>query len=158
MKTLRDLKPKRDPFSRTYLPAAAEAQIPFTVINRHAHVLRHCAGDHDPVRLVAPCFRGTDNSTLRRPASLLMVTQRRLVVTTQSRVLRKLRLYLNTSLHQLFDVTWNADPQRDAMQLAMTAVDGVREHFWVQMSGPQQVWRLDDALQAAFQDRLVLAA
>ena len=145
-----------DPFSRTFLPSAAEAQIPLATVNRHANVLRRCAGTRDSVTVVAPCFRSNQPLGRGRPNNLLMLTQHRLVVTTESPILRRLRLYLNAGLHQLADVTWTAEPERNAVQLALTAVDGVREHFWIRMATQQQVWRLDDALSAAFRTTAVL--
>jgi len=144
------MKPALDAFSRTFLPAAAKAQIPVATVNRHANVLRRCAGGRDSVTLVARCFRSNQPLGRGRPGNLLMLTQHRLIVTTESPILRRLRLYLNAGLHQLADVTWTAELERDAVQLALTAVDGVREHFWIRMASQDQVWRLDDALSTAF--------
>ena len=47
------MKLLHDAFSRTYRPAAAEAQIPTATANRHATVLRRCAGTRDTVTVVA---------------------------------------------------------------------------------------------------------
>jgi hypothetical protein len=151
------MKHALDPFSRTFPPAAAEAQIPIATVNRHASVLRRCAGGRDSVVVVAPCFRSNQPLGRGRPSNLLMLTQHRLVVTTESPILRRLKLYLNAGLHQLADVTWTAELDRDAVQLALTAVDGVREHFWIRMASQEQVWRLDDALSAAFRATAVLS-
>ncbi len=146
-----------DPFSRTFLPAAAEAQIPLATVNRHANVLRRCAGSWDSVTVVAPCFRSNQPLGRGRPSNLLMLTPYRLIVTTESPILRRLRLYLNAGLDQLADVTWTAELERAAVQLALTAIDGVREHFWIRVATQQQVWRLDDALSTAFRGSAVLS-
>jgi hypothetical protein len=140
-----------DPFSRTFLPAAVAAQIPLATVNRHVNVLRRCAGNRDSVMVVAPCFKSNRPLGRGRPNNLLMVTQNRLVVTTETPVLRRLRLYLNAELHQLADVTWTAEPEHDAVQLALTAIDGVREHFWIRLANKAKMWQLDDALTLAFQ-------
>jgi hypothetical protein len=145
-----------DPFSRTFLPAAAQAQIPLATVNRHASVLRQCAGSRESVMVVAPCFRSNRPLGRGRPSNLLMVTQHRLIVTTETPVLRRLRLYLNAGLEQLADVTWTAEPERAAVQLALTAVDGVREHFWIRMASRRQLSRLEDVLSTAFQDSVVI--
>src|SRR4051794_21359379 len=104
------MKLLHDAFSRTYLPAAAEAQIPMATANRHATVLRRCAGTRDTVTVVAPCFRSNRQASRFGPSNLLMVTARRLVITTQSPILRRLHLHLNAELSQLADVTWTPEP------------------------------------------------
>jgi hypothetical protein len=95
-----------DPFSRTFLPAVEAARIPFGTANRHVDVLRRCAGDRDRVSVLAMCHRSHQPLGRGRQSNLLMITRSRLVVTTFSPVLRKLRLCLNAELHQLADVTW----------------------------------------------------
>jgi hypothetical protein len=79
-----------------------------------------------------------------------MVTSRRLVVTTQSPILRRLGLHLNAELAHLADVTWTAEPGENSMQLALTAMDGVREHFWIRMGSREQVQRLNDTFTVLF--------
>jgi hypothetical protein len=144
------MKLLHDAFSRTYLPAAAEAQIPTATANRHATVLRRCAGTRDTVTVVAPCFRSNRQASRFGPSNVLMVTARRLVITTQSPILRRLRLHLNAELSQLADVTWTAEPDGAVMQLALTAMDGAREHFWIRMGSREQLQRLNDALTLVF--------
>ncbi len=144
------MKLLHDAFSRTYLPAAAEAQIPMATVNRHAAVLRRCAGTRDSVTIVAPCSRSNRSFGWGRPSSLLMVTSRRLVVTTQSPVLRRLGLHLNAELAQLADVTWTVEPGENSMQLALTAMDGVREHFTIRMGTREQLQRLNDTFTVLF--------
>jgi hypothetical protein len=144
------MKLLHDAFSRTYLPAAAAAQIPLPLVNRHAAVLRRCAGTRDNVTFVAPCYRSNEPLGRGAPSNLLMVTSRRLVVTTQSPVLRRLRLHLSAALDQLADVTWTAEPQHNALRLSLTAMDGVREHFWIRMGDAEQLRRLNDTLTVVF--------
>jgi|SRR6185437_14867898 hypothetical protein len=144
------MKLLHDAFSRTYLPAAAEAQIPTGTANRHAEVLRRCAGTRDSVTVVAPCSRANRRLGRFRTSSVLMVTTRRLVITTQSPILHRLNLHLNAELSQLADVTWTADPDGTVMHLALTAMDGVREHFWLRMGSPEQLQRLTEALTRVF--------
>jgi hypothetical protein len=139
-----------DPFSRTFLPAATAAQVPQPMANRHARVLRSCAGSRDDVVLVASCVR--TNRRLRRgaPNSLIMITRSRLVVTSETRILRRLRLYLNADVTHLADVTWSPEPDRGALQFAATAVDGIREHFWIRLARADDVVRLDGLLRELF--------
>src|SRR5262249_21292669 len=85
-----------------------------------------------------------------RVSSLLMVTTRRLVITTQSPILHRLHLHLNAELSQLADVTWTTDPDATVMHLALTAMDGAREHFWLRMGSREQRQRLNEALTRAF--------
>jgi hypothetical protein len=138
-----------DPFSRTFLPAVQAARIPLGTANRHVDVLRRCAGNRDQVALLALCHRSHQPLARGRQGHLLMLTRQRLVVTF-SPVLRKLRLCLNAELHQLADVTWTPEPAERAMQLAVTAIDGVREHFWIRLACDSQLARLDEVLTEAF--------
>jgi hypothetical protein len=144
------MKLLHDAFSRTYLPAAAEAQIGTATANRHATILRRCAGTRDTVTVVARCFRANRPARPFGARNLLMVTTRRLVITTQSPILQRLHLHLNAELSQLADVTWTAEADGTLMQLALTAMDGAREHFWIQMGSREQLQRLNDALTLVF--------
>src|SRR4051794_27149882 len=123
-----------DPFSRTFLPAVAAARIPTGTAKRHVGVLRRCAGDREHVAFLAVCHRSHQPLARGRQDHLLMITRHRLVVTAVSPVLRRLRLCLNAELHHLADVTWTAEPAECAMQLAITAIDGVREHLWIRLA------------------------
>jgi hypothetical protein len=137
-----------DTFSRTFLPATALAKLPSTMVVRHVPVLRRCAGDRDAVAVLARCTaRG-------RRRNVLMLTRRRLVVTSESGVLRRVSLHLNADLRQLADVTWTPEPDRAGIQLGLTAIDGVRENFWVRLGSTAEMWRLDEALRQAFRTPL----
>ncbi|HEX6967652.1 MAG TPA: hypothetical protein VF174_02325 [Micromonosporaceae bacterium] len=136
-----------DAFSRTFLPAAAEAGVAIPAIGRHLPLLRRCVSADDTAILVTRCVRPT------RPRGdfLLLLTQRRLVVTQESRLMHRLHLHLNVELRHLSNVTWNPDLRMAGVELAATVVDGVRERFWIKVGHPKQVWRLDALLNRAFQ-------
>lgn len=136
-----------DVFSRTFLPAASEAGVAIPTVSRHLPVLRRCVAPDDATALVARCVRPD------RPLCgdfLLALTYRRLVVTQETRLLRRLRLHLNTELRHLHNVSWNPDPRLSAVELAATAVDGVRERFWIRAGHPGQVWHVDALLSHVF--------
>lgn len=133
-----------DTFSCTFLPATALAKLSPATIHRHVQVLRGCAGDRDIVAVVARC---TSRAARR---SVLMLTRNRLVITTESPLLRRVSLHLNADLHQLADVTWTPEPGRTGVQLGVTAIDGVRENMWVRLPDKAEMWRLDEALKQAF--------
>lgn len=139
-----------DVFSRTFLPAAAEAGVAIPTVSRHMPVFRRCVEADDATVLVSRCLRPD------RPMHgefLLLLTYRRLVVTQETRMLHRLRLHLNTELRHLSNVTWNPDPRLSAVEFAATAVDGVRERFWIKTGHPKQVWHLDALLSHAFRPR-----
>ncbi|GAA0362486.1 MULTISPECIES: hypothetical protein [Micromonospora] len=140
-----------DVFSRTFLPAAAEAGLAVQTATRHMPVFRRCVGSSDATVLVTRCSRPD------RPMSgeyLLLLTHRRLVITRQTRVLHRLRLHLNTELRELSHVTWSPDPRLHSVELAATAIDGIRERFLVRTQHPKQVWQLDALFNHAFRTRV----
>ena len=140
-----------DVFSRTFLPAAAEAGVAIPTVNRHMPVFRRCVEADDTAVLVARCLRPD------RPWQgefLLVLTQRRLVVTQETRLLRRLRLHLNAELRHLGNVNWNPDARLSAVELAATAIDGVRERFWIRAGHPKQLWQLDALLSRVFRSPL----
>jgi hypothetical protein len=140
-----------DVFSRTFLPAAAETGLAVQTVSRHMPIFRRCVGSGDATILVTRCCR-PDRTV---PGEyLLLLTHRRLVVTQQTRVLHRLRLHLNTDLRELSNVTWSPDPRLQAVELAATAIDGVRERFLIRTNHPKQVWQLDTLLNHAFRTRL----
>lgn len=140
-----------DVFSRTFLPAAAEAGLAVQTLSRHMPVFRRCVGSGDATILVTRCSRPD------RPVTgdyLLLLTHRRLVVTQQTRLLHRLRLHLNTELRELSNVTWSPDPRLHSVELAATAIDGIRERFLIHTTHPKRVWQLDALLNHAFRTRL----
>jgi hypothetical protein len=139
-----------DVFSRTFLPAAAEAGVPIPTVSRHMPILRRCVDPDDAAVLVTRCMNPD------RPMAgdfLLLLTYRRLVVTHQTRVLHRLRLHLNANLRHLSDVTWNPDLRQSVVEVAATAVDGVRERFLMRLAEPEQVWHFDELLKHVFRER-----
>lgn len=141
-----------DAFARTFLPAAAEAGVAPPTVSRHLPVFRRCVEPDDATVLVTRCLRPD------RPMQgefLLLLTYRRLVVTQETRLLHRLRLHLNTELRHLSNVTWNPDPRLSAVDLAATAVDGVRERFWIRVGHPKQVWHLDALFSHVFRPRMM---
>jgi hypothetical protein len=144
-----------DVFSRTFLPAAAEAGVAVPTVGRHLSVFRRCVSPDDATALVARCLRPD------RPLQgeyMLLLTYRRLVVTHETRVLHRMRLHLNAELGHLSNVTWSPDPRISAVELAATAIDGVRERFWIKVGHPKQVWHLDALLSHVFRPKAQRAA
>lgn len=133
-----------DTFSCTFLSATTLARLSPATVARHVQVLRGCAGDRDTVAVLARC---TSRAGRR---SVLMLTRNRLVITTESPLLRRVSLHLNADLHQLADVTWTPEPARTGVQLGVTAIDGVRENVWIRLPNKAEMWRLDEALKQAF--------
>jgi hypothetical protein len=136
-----------DVFSRTFLPAAAEAGVAIPTVSRHMPIIRRCIESDDTTVLVARCVRP------EAPLAgefLLLLTRRRLVVTQETKVLHRLRLHLNANLRHLTNVTWNADLTRSTLEIAATAVDGVRERFRMRLNGTDAVWQFDGLLRELF--------
>lgn len=141
------VKRHMDVFSRTFLPAAAEAGVAIPTVSRHIPIIRRCVEPYDTTVLVARCVRP------EAPLAgefLLLLTRRRLVVTHETRVLHRLRLHLNANLRHLSNVTWNADFDHTVLELAATAVDGVRERFRMRLTDPDAVWHFDGLLRGLF--------
>jgi hypothetical protein len=137
-----------DLFAATFLPAAAEAGVLLPTISRHLPILRRCVGPRDGAVLVARCTRPQHPLGGGR-SHLLLLTPRRLVVTVESR-LRRLRLHLNSELHHLTNVTWTTEPALGGIHLSATAVDGVREHFWIKVVDRRLIARWDASLHQVF--------
>ena len=139
-----------DVFSRTFLPAAAEAGVAIPSVSRHMPILRRCVEPDDATVLVTRC------TSPDRPLAgdyLLLLTYRRLVVIQETRVLHRLRLHLNANLRHLSDVTWNPDLRTSVVDVAATAVDGVRERFRMRLTEPDQVRHIDALLKHVFRER-----
>jgi len=139
-----------DVFTRTFLPAASEAGVAIPTVSRHLPVFRRCVSPDDATALVARCLR-PDRPL--RGEFLLLLTYRRLVVIQERRLLRRVRLHLNTELRHLNNVSWNPDPRLSAVELVATAVDGVRERFWIRTGHPKQVWHVDALFSHVFRPR-----
>jgi hypothetical protein len=140
-----------DRFSRTFLSAAFASGARRSRVSRHAPVLRSCVGDRDSALALARC----GNSGRRvRSYQLLLLTRNRLVVTTEDRLTRRLRLHLNAELHHLADVTWTSEPALGVIKLSATAIDGVREHFSLELGSATRVEQVGRLLTEAFRGGL----
>jgi hypothetical protein len=135
-----------DLFARTFLPAAADAKLDLPTIKRHLPVFRRCLGSGS-VLLVTRCTRPD------RPLAgdhILALSRHRLVVTHESRVVHRMRLHLDAPIHELAEVVWAPDPAANSIELAATAIDGIRERFTVKARHPQVVWYLNDTFGYVF--------
>ena len=144
------VKRRMDVFSRTFLPAAAEAGVAIPTVSRHMPIFRRCVEPDDPAILVTHCTRPDAPMT---GDFLMVLTYRRLVVTRETRVLHRLQLHLNANLRHLSNVTWSPDVRDTAVEMCATAVDGVRERFKMRLGDAEQVWHFDALLKHVFSER-----
>jgi len=127
-------------FSRTFLAAATAAGLTQPAIARHLPLYRRCLGTTDPVLLVSRCLRPD------RPwvgEHLLALTRNRLVVTHESRVLRRIRLHLDAPITELTGARWTADARQVITEFTVTANDGVRERFQLRSRHLKALSQLD---------------
>ena len=136
-----------DVFSRTFLPAAAEAGVAIPTVSRNIPIFRRCVESDDSTVLVGRCLRP---DAPMAGDFMLLLTYRRLVVIQETKVFHRLRLHLNANLRHLTNVTWSADVTRSAIEVAATAVDGVRERFRIRLAEPDAVWHVDGLLRNVF--------
>ena len=131
-----------DVFSSTFHQAAAAGSA-LPAANRHLPIFRSCVDSDDAAVLAGRCSRpgGT---------YFLLLTRRRLVVTRESRVLRLRRLHLNAYLRHLSNVSWRLDLTKPAIEIAATAVDGVRERFRLRLPDAEAVWTAEELLRRVF--------
>jgi hypothetical protein len=129
-------------FPHRLITAAAETGVDTATVGRHLPILSRCVPDDDVPVLIARADRSGD-----RTCYLLLLTARRLVITGETRILRRQRLHLSADPRHLLDVLWTPEPALGGVALSATAVDGVREHFWVRTPDPDAV---DVALGAVF--------
>ena len=138
-----------DVFSRTFLPAAAEAGVAIPTVSRHMPIFRRCVEPDETTVLVGRCQRP------EAPLAgefMLVLTHRRLVVTQETKVLHRLRLHLNANLRHLSNVSWSPTASR-SLDIAATAVDGVRERFRMRLSSPETVRHMDGLLRQVFHSK-----
>ena len=139
-----------DVFSRTFLPAAADAGVATPIVSRHMPIFRRCVDPDESTILVARCARP---DTPMSGDFLMLLTYRRLVVTRETRVLHRLNLHLNANLRHLSNVTWSPDLRLSTVDIAATAVDGVRERFRMRFGDPDQARHVDGLLKHVFTER-----
>jgi hypothetical protein len=138
-----------DVFLSTFHPAA-EAAAALPVASRHLPIFRSCVEADDPAVLVARCVRPG------APLSgdwILLLTARRLVVTQETRPLHRMRLHLNANLRMLSNVTWRLDLSKPGIELALNAMDGVRERLRMRLGDSETVWRVESLLREGFAPR-----
>lgn len=140
-----------DVFSRTFLPATSEAGLPIPVVSRHMPVLRRCVTPEETTVLVARCHRP---GLPMAGAFLLLLTNRRLVISKESRLLHRVQLHLAAQLRDLLNVVWIPDERAGAVELAATAADGLRERLWIPLPDPLRVRHVDALLSHAFRPRV----
>lgn len=136
-----------DLFTRTFLPAATDAGLPMPVISRHLPVVRRCLGPADAVLMVARCVRADRPHT---GSHLIVLTRNRMVVTREGLLARRVRLHIDAPVHELSQVAWHRDPHSPAVDLAATAVDGIRERFRIMVPQPRTAWLVDAVLGQVF--------
>jgi hypothetical protein len=140
-----------DVFSRTFLPATFEAGLPIPVVSRHMPVLRHCVAPEDTTVLVA---RGLRPGLPMAGSYLLLLTNRNLVISRESRLLHRVQLHLAASLRDLSNVVWTRH-ERSGIELAATAADGIRERLWLPIRDARRIRQVDALFSHAFRSRAV---
>jgi hypothetical protein len=150
-----DVKRHMDVFTRTFLPAAAEAGVAIPAVSRQMPIFRRCVEPDDTTVLVSRCSR--PDAPLSGEFTMVL-TRRRLVVIQETRVFHRLRLHLNAHLRHLSNVSWNADVARSALEITATAVDGVRERFQLRPASPEAVVHFDSLLRHVFRTPRASAA
>jgi hypothetical protein len=135
-----------DVFSRTFLPLAAQAGIPMPTLVRHMPIFRRYVDPGDAAQVVARCSRPESPFA---GTHLLLLTKQHLVITSESRLLRRPRVHLEAHVDELETVTWQADPIGTSVDLAVSTPDG-RQRFWIRTRHARQLWRLDAALLKVF--------
>ena len=137
-----------DVFSRTFLPATSEAGLPIPLVSRHMPLVRRCVTPDEHTVLVARCHRPGQPL----PVSLiLLLTNRNLIITRESRLLHRVQLYLAAGTRTLRHVTWTSDRRSRAIELAATTPGGVRERFWIPIDDARNVQRLHAMFRYVFQ-------
>ena len=137
-----------DVFSRTFVPLATQAGIPTRTLRRHMRLFRRYADPNDATMLVGRCVRP---GRRRSPSYLMLLTRQQLIVTRESILLHRPRVYLRGPVSELEGVRWSADPGEAVVDLALSTPRG-RERFWIRALYTDQMWRLDAALGRVFRN------
>ena len=135
-----------DVFSSTF-HRAADAGSALPAANRHLPIFRSCVDQDDAAVIAARCSRP---GTSMGGDYFLLLTERRLVVTRESRFLHRRRLHLNACLRHLSNVSWRLDLAKPGIEIAATAVDGVRERFRLRLPDAEAVWAAEELLRQVF--------
>src|SRR5262245_36955847 len=139
-----------DVFSRTFLPASEEAKLPIPKVSRHMPAIRRYVKPDEPTFFINRCLRP---ERPLRGEHLLLLTQRRLVVTRETRFMHRIQLHLHAELGHLTNVDWTPDLRVCALELAVTTRSGIRERFWIKLGTKTRVWHLVALLSHAFPPR-----
>jgi len=109
-------------------------------------LFRRYSDADDQTMLVSRCSRP---GRPRAGRYLMLLTRQHLVVTRDSAVLHRPRVYLHLPVSKLEAVRWSADPDGALVDLAISTPRG-RERFWIRALYAGQMWRLDAALGQVF--------
>jgi hypothetical protein len=115
-------------------------------------VLRGCVAAEETAVLVA---RGHRPGMPVTATFVLVLTNRTLAVTRESRLLHRVQLHLLSPLNQLSHVTWTADDRARAVELVATVRSGVRERFWIPVRDARRVRQIDALLSHSFRSEAV---
>jgi hypothetical protein len=135
-----------DVFSRTFLPATAQAGLSIPSVSRHMPLLRRCVTPEETTVLVARCQRPGQPMA---GTFVLVLTNRSLVVSREARLLRRVQLHLAAPLRTTSNVVWTAH-EGSGIELAATVGDGIRERFWLPTRDQRRIRHLDALLSHAF--------
>jgi hypothetical protein len=114
-------------------------------------VLRSRVTPEETTVVVAQCR--LSGQPLAGARMVLLLTNRHLVVSRESRLLRRPRLHLASDVRDLTDVMWAADRRWCSIELAVTTRDGIRERFLIPARDARRVRRLDALFSNVFRYR-----
>jgi hypothetical protein len=136
-----------DLFDRTFRGAAIEAGLKPESLGRHVPTFRRAIGSGQAVLLVVRCSRPDQPNAADH---VLVVSRDRLVVTSETRSLHRVKPHLNAATAALLNVRWQVDPALTSIEFAATVIDGVRERFLISVKDPAAVAHIEAALGYVF--------
>jgi len=136
-----------DLFDRSFRGAATEAGLKPESLGRHVPTFRRAIGSGQAVLLVARCSRPDQPNAADH---VLVVSRDRLVVTSESRSLHRVKPHLNAATAALLNVRWQVDPALTSIEFAATVIDGVRERFLISVKDPAAVSHIEAVLGYVF--------
>lgn len=135
-----------DRFSRTLLAASAESGLATITLSRHVPSLRRNLRSDDEVLVLTPCLRAGGGFA---GEFLLLLSNRRLVMTRQSKLLNRVRLSVDAPISEISDVHWTTEPSMPGIEVAFTYAEE-RHRFWIKAQHSRHAWRLEAALARTF--------
>jgi hypothetical protein len=132
-----------DVFLSTFHTAAEAGSVALPAAKRHLSIFKSCVDQDDTAVLMGRCGRPLFDY-------YVMLTKRRLVVVRETRLLHLRRLHLNANLRHLSHVTWRLDFSKPSIEVAATAMDGVRERFRMRLGDDAAVWAAEELLRQVF--------